>query len=147
MTLLPLSLASLMLTAPARPLCTGPDATVACVARSLGKLYAQDYKRFWAILHAAAREAEACTDPEKVAAFLALAGVKTVNAEFQEFLAEKVESLCLRKPDCFRKAAVLLSQDERTGLRGLLAHPTFQEPAVLQAASCVAENAAGKGAR
>lgn len=120
-------------------ICSGPDSNVRCLARNLDALYARDYRRFWAILHESAPTPEHCVPDRKTIDFLSLARVKTTNAEFGEFFAECVETLCVKAPECFRKAFGQLDPEARERLRQRFETPTFLDREALAKAKCLGD--------
>jgi hypothetical protein len=120
-------------------ICSGADSNVRCLAKNLDALYAQDYERFWRILHESAPKPELCVPDKKTIDFLSLARVKTTNAEFSEFFAECVETLCVKAPDCFRKASAQLDPEARKRLRQGFETPVFLDREELARARCLGD--------
>lgn len=69
-----------------------------------------------------------------MAAFLKLIDIPQHNAEFQEFFAEEIESMCVRQTQCFRSALQLMDQSSRQRILKALSEPIFFDKMAVQRA-------------
>ena len=106
-------------------LCQGADATLKCLKEKFQLLEAQADEQFYEILHNAEKKAEECADLSATAQFLELALVRPAGAEFLEYIAEEVETLCVSNTGCCLDAALLLHARAQKDLMKELQTPTF----------------------
>jgi hypothetical protein len=71
--------------------------------------------------------------------FLSLARVKTTSAEFSEFFAKRIEHLCAKAPECFRKASEQLDPEARERLRQMFEIPVFLDREALAKSKCLGD--------
>jgi hypothetical protein len=106
-------------------LCTGGNATLECLAKNFQKMYSTDSKQFWKILHASGKKALSCKSVEETAKFMSLVRIENISSEFNEFLSETIENICIKKSQCFFEAAITMPQNEQRKLIELLLEATF----------------------
>jgi hypothetical protein len=80
--------------------CRVPD-ELQCLRTNFSSCYRNHYERFSEILDLAEEKAKLCKSPRDMAKFLALVEIRSGNAEFNEYLDETIEELCITKPKCF----------------------------------------------
>ena len=118
--------------------CSGSSDELDCLEQNVDSLYQSNYYEVGKILGRSAIEAQQCTDAAKTARFLGLVRVQRWSAENEEYFAEVVEELCLKSPDCFNKAAYLLSEEEQQKLKDMLyKHPLFHDEMDFRKAECL----------
>ncbi len=121
-------------------LCAGQDANIRCVRKNFEAMATNHEDDFWVILRRSAPKPEVCSPDSATVEFLALVGVQTGNAEFQEYFAGVVERLCFEAPACIRKAAEQLDAATLQRLRNMLANPvTIEHPDAIAKAKCLPE--------
>lgn len=117
-----------------KALCRGAAATLACLKENFQELLHADYEQFSSILQEAESKVASCADLSETARFLELSTVRPMGAEFEEYIHEEVENLCVEKASCCLDAALLLDEQPQQGLMSFLKNPLFLEETVLSKA-------------
>lgn len=120
----------------AHEFCVGKAENIYCLERNFDTLYAENYERFWDILHKAVATAKRCNSQQNVVGFLRLSSLKTDNAEFNEFFSQSLEEFCLQKPICFSRGVSKLDKKARDLLKEKLKRPLFVDEAAIMKAKC-----------
>ena len=106
--------------------CRVPD-ELQCLRTNSSYCYRNHYERFYEILDLAEGKARLCKSPRDMAKFLALVEIRSGNAEFNEYLDETIEELCITKSKCFVDAMKNLRPSTRKEITRRLQTPTFYE--------------------
>ena len=124
--------AIVVLDAQANGCCQGVNNELECLRNNVSSCYVNDYERFSEILDRAEKKARRCKTSRDMANFLMLIDVRSSNAEFNEYIHEIIEELCIAKAKCFVASAKLLPVPTRNELIHRLQNPVFYEEEVLQ---------------
>ncbi len=114
--------------------CSGSKDELRCVLRFHSSIYQENPEYFWRVLNQSRNKAESCNSVKATADFLRTAMLRNENAELQEFVSEGVETLCAKKPACFRRSLQLLDGKSRAAVREKLKNPLYFDTEEL---SCV----------
>jgi hypothetical protein len=108
-------------------LCVGKNANLDCLKGNFDVLYEKNNKQFWDILHVSAKNIKNCRSSKDVIKFLELAELKNDNAEFEEFVSEIIEKLCISNTKCLLNAMLKISKQKQMAVIELLQNPTYIE--------------------
>lgn len=114
--------------------CSGSKDELQCVLKFHSSIYQENPEYFWRVLNQSRDKAESCSSIKATADFLRTATLRNESAELQEFVSEGIESLCAKKPVCFRKSLQLLDGRSRAAVRERLKNPLYLDAEEL---SCV----------
>jgi hypothetical protein len=112
-------------------LCSGNNATLECLSKNFEKLYSANYSLFWDILHKAEKKAQHCNPVSDTVQLMELTHLKSINAEFNEFLTEKIEVMCVKHDKCFFKALIRLKEGDQLEIIRRMKNPLFAEQAAI----------------
>ena len=101
------------------------DETIECLKVNFDKLYSENYELFWRILHKASKKSEECSEPEDLVDLLSLLRVGENNAEFTEYVSERLEHFLIHKTTCFFDALVMVEDELRDLVLRRLNNPMF----------------------
>lgn len=108
-------------------LCVGNESTIECLKHNFIELYSSNYSLFWNILKAEEKKAISCKSIPDTSKFFELASIKSTNAEFNEYIAEFLENLVIKKSECFLDSLLNLNEKSISDVINILQHPTFIE--------------------
>lgn len=123
--------------------CSGAEATLDCLGRSLDARKRLPEERFWAILRAATPSAAELGANPKSLRFLRFARPRG-NAELDEYLSEAVEELCLAAPERFRAATRRLEPAAQEPVCRMLQEPVTERYEEIERARCMASRNAAR---
>lgn len=104
------------------------DKNIKHLRQNFQGLYQNDYECFWEILNKSANAAVSCKNNKYILEFLELININTGNnIEFEEFISEKLEELCIKKTECFFNALLMTNKNIRQVIISKLNNPIFHD--------------------
>lgn len=102
-----------------------------CVLKHYPAVYRESPEYFWEVLNRARNSAFSCNTVNEAAKFLRIVRLTRVGADLQEFVSEGIETLCVKQPECFKRAMNALDEKTRHDVKVKLGNPLYFEASEL----------------
>jgi hypothetical protein len=108
--------------------CPSSSNELQCVLRHYPAVFRDSPDYFWKVLNRSRDSALRCGSVRAAADFLSVVRMSNPGADFEEFLSEGIETLCVRKPACFKQAMKRLDKTSQLHVKMKLDSPLYFEP-------------------
>ena len=96
-----------------------------CIFRYHSDIYHKDPIYFWKVINHAQYTAYSCKSVKATADFLHITKLHGVGADLEEYISESIETLCVKKPVCLKRAMNMLDKKTQHSVKVKLKNPIY----------------------